>query len=575
MDAPPKKGENMHESTNHSATLSRRGFLGATALGAASVIGAGLAAGCAPQEPTATPAGSDALAATGDTPAFLTAPDPIAEADITATLETDVLVIGAGIAGASTATSAVENGLSVIMVEKAEAPRAVGLDFGLVNPQCALDAGVPEQDPYELTRDHVEKSMHMCRVDKAYRFMTRSGEAGNWLVDKVDAWGLEPQIMAYASKSDHYANNPGIVEFWHKGVDLAEEEDCFQPMAEILAGLSQQVVDAGGQVLTRTQAVQLIRAEDGRVTGAVCQNESGYVRINASKGVVMATGDYAADEEMVKHYCEIDFDAIHPDFYMPMGTGTGDGQKMGLWVGAQMQKTSTPFMLFRGYCYHYLRTNSLGQRYVNEDSGYTGTIAAQLQQPQAISWAIWDDKWREEVPASLEYAGGMAYDQDFRRISDPWTAEKEELFTWSWEMDDSYGAPSLYEADTLEELASIMGYEGETAATFLATVERYNELCDTGDEDFGKRPELMSKIEKAPFYCLRMPVEVAVTVGGLLTNADSECLDEEGRVIPGLFAVGNAAGGLFGDDYNEVTVPGISVGRSVTFGWLLGQHLAK
>lgn len=574
-DSPPKKGEIMSESTNRSATLSRRGFLGATALGAASVIGAGLAAGCAPQETATAPADGTALAASGDTPAFLTAPAPIAEADITATLETDVLVIGAGIAGASTATSAVENGLSVIMVEKAEAPRAVGLDFGLVNPQIVLDAGVPKQDPYELTRDHVEKSQHLCRVDKVYRFMTRSGEAGDWLVEKAKEWGFEPQVMAYASKSDHYANNPGIVEFWHPGVNLAEEEDCYLPMAEILGFMAQQVTDAGGQVLLNTEAVQLIREEGGSVTGAVCKGADGYVRINAAKGVVLAAGDYAADEEMVSYYCDWDFDSIHPDFYMPMGTGTGDGQKMGLWVGAQMQKTGTPFMLFHGYCYHYLRTNALGERYVNEDSGYTGCTMAQMMQPQGISWAIWDDKWREEIPASLEYAGGMAYDQDFRRIHDPWTAEREELGTWSWEKSDEYGAPSLYEAGTLEELGAIMGYEGEALDTFLKTVERYNELCDKGDEDFGKRPELMTKIEKAPFYCLRMPVEVALTVGGLTTNADSECLDEEGRVIPGLFAVGNAAGGLFGTDYNEVTVPGISLGRSVTFGWLLGQHLAK
>ncbi len=572
-NASSRKGTDMQTSVND-ATLSRRSFFKATALNGSALIGVTVMAGCSPQAATGTTSTKDNLAAT-DGPAFLTAPEPIADQDISATMDCDVLVLGAGIAGASTAASAVENGLSVIMVDKAETPRAVGLDFGLINPQCALDAGVPEQDPYELTRDHVEKSMHACRVDKTYRFMTRSGEAGNWLVGKVDAWGLEPQIMAYASKSDHYANNPGIVEFWHKGVNLGEEEDCYQPMAEILAGLAEEVAQAGGQVLPETEAVQLIRNEGGRVTGAICKNTDGYTKINAEKGVVMATGDYSANEEMVSYYSDIDFDAIHPDFLTKMGTGTGDGQKMGLWVGAQMQKTAAPFMLFRGYCYHYLRTNALGERYVNEDSGYCGTVAAQLLQPQAISWAIWDDKWREEIPGSLDYAGGMAYDQDFRRIQDPWTAEREEVGTWSWEMDDSYGTPSLFSADTLEELGAIMGYEGETLDTFLATVARYNELCDTGDEDFGKRPELMSKIAQPPFYCLRMPVEVAVTVGGLTTNADSECLDEEGRVIPGLFAVGNAAGGLFGTDYNEVTVPGISIGRSLTFGWLLGQHLAK
>jgi predicted oxidoreductase len=85
----------------------------------------------------------------------------------------------------------------------------------------------------------------------------------------------------------------------------------------------------------------------------------------------------------------------------------------------------------------------------------------------------------------------------------------------------------------------------------------------------------MAKIEQPPFYGLRMSVELGVSVGGLTTNADSECLTEAGEVIPGLYAVGNNAGGLFGIDYNEVTIPGISLGRCVTFGWLLGKHLAK
>lgn len=91
-------------------------------------------------------------------------------------------------------------------------------------------------------------------------------------------------------------------------------------------------------------------------------------------------------------------------------------------------------------------------------------------------------------------------------------------------------------------------------------MKRYNELVDAGDTDFGKRPELMAKIEQPPFYGLRMNVELGVSVSGLITNADSECLTEAGAVIPGLYAVGNNAGGLFGIDYNEVTIPGISLG---------------
>ena len=149
--------------------------------------------------------------------------------------------------------------------------------------------------------------------------------------------------------------------------------------------------------------------------------------------------------------------------------------------------------------------------------------------------------------------------------------EGEEALAFSWETESGL----LVQADSLEELAGAMGLAPEATETFLATVKRYNELVDAGDTDFGKRPELMAKIEQPPFYGLRMNVELGVSVGGLTTNADSECLTEAGEVIPGLYAVGNNAGGLFGIDYNEVTIPGISLGRCVTFGWLLGKHLAK
>ena len=138
------------------------------------------------------------------------------------------------------------------------------------------------------------------------------------------------------------------------------------------------------------------------------------------------------------------------------------------------------------------------------------------------------------------------------------------------------------QANSLEELANVMGLAPEAIETFLATVKRYNELVDAGDTDFGKRPELMAKIEQPPFYGLRMNVELGVSVSGLITNADSECLTEAGAVqsllspFIVLFTVPLAfTGGLFGIDYNEVTIPGISLGRCVTFGWLLGQHLAK
>lgn len=198
----------------------------------------------------------------------------------------------------------------------------------------------------------------------------------------------------------------------------------------------------------------------------------------------------------------------------------------------------------------------------------------QLRQPDHISWAVWDSKWPEEIPASLEYGGGMAWDQDFRPLGAEWTAEREEETAFSWERDED---EILFQADTLEELADVMGFDAESKQTFLETVAHYNELVEAGvDPDFGKRPELLkiSSITEPPFFALHMATEFGVTVGGLMTDVEGNVLDESGRGIPGLYAIGTVTGTLFGVDYNETTVPGISLGRNLTFGWLMGKHLA-
>ncbi|MDD5805840.1 MAG: FAD-dependent oxidoreductase [Eggerthellales bacterium] len=549
-------------------SVSRRQFLSAAAIGSAGVAAASVLGGCSPASPAATGAGDGASAVSG-APSFLTAPEPIPAEDIVETFDTQVAIVGGGLAGCCVAASCLDEGLQVFMVEKAEEARAIGLDYGLINPSIIAEKGLEPVSVYEMARDHMEKSCHMCRGDKTYRFMSRSGEAGDWWFNRVEPLGLEPQVIGMRSNSDHYKNNY-VVELWHKGVNLATEPDCYAPTAEIIASIHDEV-NTAGTYMNNTEAVQLVTAEDGSITGVICNTADGYIQINASKGVVMCAGDYAADPEMLNHYTEWKYDAYSPEFFANYSTGTGDGVKMGLWAGAKVQDAPHPLMIFMAYAYSYLRVNKLGQRYVNEDSGYVGGGNAQLNQPEAISFAIWDDKWREELPAQLPYAGGMSWDQDFRLIDEPWDAEREEMGTWSWETEGGL----LVQADTLEDLADQLGMDAEAKATFLQTVERYNQLVDEGDCDFGKRPELMCKIQQAPFYGLKMVVEVALSVAGLETNADSECINEEGKVIPGLFAVGNNAGGLFGVDYNEVTVPGISLGRNVTFGYLLGKHLAS
>ena len=410
----------MHETRNDTA-LSRRGFFKAAALGGAGLAGAAMVGGCAAPSPSSAGAATsdDGLAATGE-PSFLTAPTPIDASEITETIDTDVLVIGSGIAGAVTASSCTEHGLKVLLVEKAEAPRNIGLDYGLVNPSIMAEKDIEPVDVYEVARDHMEKSCHRCRGDKVYRFMTESGAAGDWYLEKARGYGFVPEVIAMKSNSDHFKNYVHVVELWPDEGTVTDDGDWYAATKAMIANLQQEVVDGGGEYRNLTEAVQLL-TEDGRVTGAVCKGKDGYLQVNTAKGVVLAAGDYAADPEMLDYYTAWDFDSFDPDFFINESTGTGDGHKIGLWAGAAMQPGPHPLMTFMAYAYSYLRVNNLGQRYVNEDTGYTGGGNAQLIQPAGASWAIWDDKWREELPAQMPYAGGMSWDQDGRRIQDPWT----------------------------------------------------------------------------------------------------------------------------------------------------------
>ena len=548
--------------------VSRRTFLKGMALGGVAAASAATLNACAPAAKGDSGASADGQAAAGE-PSFMTPPEPVADADIGSTKETDVLIIGAGIAGCVTAASCIENGLSVMLIDKLKQPRYIGIDFGFPYSKVMREEGIEPVDPYVLARDFIMKSGHRTSDAVVYRYMTRGEEAADWFVDKVAAWGFHPSVMGYRGKDDFYPNHANVIRFLDETNEKPEE--YYGIMKAFLENFGREVVDSGNEYLLETNAVQLDQAEDGSITGAVCRAQDGsYFRVNAAKGVVLCTGDYGADEEMFLTYSEWKPEDIDCN----ESTGLGEGHKMGLWVGAQMQRAPHPMMLFHdAHVYHYLRVNKHGQRYVNEDAGYCGSCVAQLRQPEHLSWAIFDGKWKEEIPASLEFGGGMAWDQGWRSIHDPWTPEVEEE-VFEYEKEEGY----WYESDTIEGLADELGFAGQDKQTFIETVARYNELVEKGvDEDFGKRPELLklSALTTPPFVAKKMITDIGVSTGGLMTDADMRILDNEGMAIPGLFGVGTVTGSMFGVDYNEMTIPGVSLGRNVTFGWLLGRHLAE
>jgi fumarate reductase flavoprotein subunit len=326
--------------------------------------------------------------------------------------------------------------------------------------------------------------------------------------------------------------------------------------------------EAGVDIRYNTPAEQLIK-EDGRVTGVIAKSEDGsYIRFNAEKGVILSTGDYGHDPEMLKHYIpstENIYGITFPDEY-----NTGDGHKMGLWVGAAMDEGPHAPMYFDqgleglppGYKpvpltrQPWLGVNMLGERFANENLPYGYVSRSLLRQPGHMKWVIWDAKWPEEGPKF-----GMTACKNMRSpMHNP--EEIEELIEKG----------IIKTADTIEELAEKIDVPVET---FKATVERYNELAKLGEDlDFGKHGDILTTVEKAPFYAVKLGVTLLVTLGGLKVTEKMQVLDTNNEVIPGLYAAGNTSGCFFHNDYPNI-MPGLSHGRSLTTGWVAGQSAVE
>jgi fumarate reductase flavoprotein subunit len=330
----------------------------------------------------------------------------------------------------------------------------------------------------------------------------------------------------------------------------------------VLAGMLEGAAKtAGADIHYSTPAEQLVKDASGRVTGVVAKNAEGaYVKFTADKAVILSTGDYGNNPEMIQAYCpraaEVDMNVYAPP------VNTGDGHKMGLWIGAAMQGETphTPMVHNLGAAPFsgnpFLRINIEGLRYENEDVPIPYMANSAQLQPGHKTWTIYDASFAEDLPMMGTSFSRTNVMSDYTQTS----------------MDTAIENGSLFKADTLDELAGKLGVPVEA---FKATVTRYNELAAKGsDDDFGKSAEMMTGIDTAPFYAAYNSLALLVVLGGLAVNNKFQVLDTEHKVISCLYAAGNTAGGFFANDY-PVIVPGLSHSRAWTTGRLAALEALK
>ena len=574
-------------------TLSRRSFLagaGVAALAAGSAATA-FAGGtgsdedmkyAAPTEAggvnTAGPAYEKAV------PSFMTAPESIDPASCASTKTADVIVIGAGNSGCAAASSCVDNGLNVIVIEKLGTVQGRGGGMGLCNTKFTKAYG--EKIGQDLTVN-IEEAQHRWIRTCASRvkeslvslWFNKSGEAGDWFIDKAAEYGVEPDSFRA------YAPNAIIPESFsyhqfHKvddSVTFPEETGYFLPTAVLYVD-SQDADKHNGVCATYdfyTCAQQLVKDESGRITGVIATDADGNnVYYEGTKAVVLATGGIDMDEEMVDYYCEPIVHGCLENQNGPAGYSTGDGHKMGLWVGAGMQDGPFPLMLHpqAGCMFHgaFMFLNLEGERFCNEGTWVQGKSMNVMRQTNHIAWAIMDANYGEQNVKTLEngVGGGMFWDSMGGEVGDPFKPEDVTAIVDAAIQADN---DSAYKADTLEELAELIGIDADT---MKASVERYNTLVENGvDEDFHKQADFLFPVTEPPFYACKVGVALLAIVGGLDINRRLQVLDTNRKPIEGLYATGNASGDLYAVDY-PINMAGNSNGRALTWGYLLGQIIA-
>ena len=585
--------------------VNRRNFLKGAGVLAAGAAAAAALGGCSPSsnssEGTASTSAEGAAAASGEYNtaetmqrqwSFMVAPEPISDDQIAETIEADVIVVGAGTSGLMTACSAAEEGLNVVVATASTIPVSRGGSNNAVYCKAFEEQGY-ERVPLSQYTKEIFCQTHKVDYRKWMLHYNNSETAMNWVIDLMEkaGYGITIEVGTPDEEDSLYLQRTAAV-----GWDLNGKEPPagFEDM-EIVTGKMQPLLvvelarhlteDLGGQINYKNVAEQLVREDDntGRVTAVICKREDdSYVKYVGSKAVVLATGDFSGDRDMMACFCPdtakyvmdevYDSEPNYDQGFQYGGIYKGQGQKMGLWVGAAWQKTfpNCTMGAFWGPGPRNLYTNHLGllvdrdgQRYMNEDA--IGPLASEqiAMLPGEQAFAIWD----------ADYAKYEAVSGDWTNDSMMSGDEAAAAALETWKKTAEGGSSTYVMADTLEEAIELAGLPAET----IETVNRYNELAEAGeDTDFHKDPKHLHPIKTAPFFVEANPSFGFLTVmGGLNTNIHMQVCDAEDQAIPGLYNVGTMVGDMFSGTYTFM-VEGANYGMTcITFGYLTGKYIAE
>lgn len=521
---------------------------------------------------------------TGDENDWLGKEPDIDEAAITETVDTDILIVGAGNGGIFAAAYAAANGLNFRVIEQNGNVQDTRHWYGAIDSAAAKEAGEKPADRAKLLSEISRYASGKCDQRVVKTWINESAAMHDFmrsiLEDKY-GWTCDFTSGAEAAwPAENAEHNTDYLFPVQEHNYMASESASGKPRNELLLDYIREL---GYDVDFKTSLAKLEKDSTGRITGIIAQSteDDHFIRYNANKGVLLACGGFPGNPYMMEQLDPLGTSVTTACSYSPADKGYGI--RAAVWAGANLDKEAAPMLFDRGIVapgvdggyvasdsafggkafpgpirqYNpgtqpFLKVNRNGERFANESSPYNDIVYAAAHQPGRVYAQICDANVLEDAKrfhtigcSAQTRNGGEKYFQG--------------------KVDEAVAAGTLFVCDTIEELADKLGFTGEAKDTLLATVERYNELYDKqNDEDFGKPAYRLSAIRTAPFYGCWLGASLLTTEQGIAINDKGQALDNDNKPMPGLYVTGDMSGSFFANNY-PCLMAGVAMGRTLTY----------
>jgi hypothetical protein len=470
----------------------------------------------------------------------------------------------------------------VILIESQAEDKfqAMGNEGAAPNAKVLADRGVPAIDPIEYYTNWMTNSQYQANPGLVMKWCQNSGTAMDEYLSVLNEDELSEMTTAFFPVTEHQMSEIGPFKFWPCTCSFYSDT---VNQTYIHKKNREKAMEDGATFMFSTEAQQLVTDENGAVTGLIATNADGnYIKLNA-KAVILATGGFGANQEMQKDLLPDLGGCLTPDeSFAVLMDSDGRGVQMGYWAGGKLDSLGIPTM--NGKHYHPGFPQGVwldyeGKRYCNEYWGpieFRGRTA--LQQARDKHYAFYDSNLPEYMKYSVPSHGSTyASDENIESVR----TNLEEVLAAGAEGvsgNDLSATYVRYGAETLDELLDMVCDDDKVKENIKASIERYNELCESGvDSDFARQSNLLFPVKEGPFFCDIKATDIGwmmCTCGGLVINAEQQVLDEYYHPITGLFASGNCASGRFGSEYFTPT-PGVSLGTTITLGHECGKSVEK